>query len=173
MAGIVNVGAAWFALEAVRTKGCFVYFAALIAALLVLPPQASPTGSRLHEIREWIEAYEAAFRGGSLEGVSKFYAESATVVEGNETTTWSEIKDHRLPAVFRDVQNINFRVLDTRVHIVDDAATLAYVTSTVEFHVRKVGHELHKRTAETLLLERKGEMGWRIRHVHRSEPWDR
>ena len=75
--------------------------------------------------------------------------------------------------MFRDVKNISFRVLETRVHIVDDAATLAYVTSTVEFHGRKVDHELHKRTAETLILERKGEMGWRIRHVHRSEPLDR
>lgn len=149
------------------------YFTALIAALLVLPVQSSPTGARLHEIREWIEAYEAAFRGGSLDRLAKFYAESATFVEGNETSTWSEVKEHRLPAVFRDVQNINFRVLDTRVHIVDDAGTLAYVTSTIEFHARKIDHELHKRTAETLLLERKGQMGWRIRHVHRSEPLDR
>lgn len=42
------------------------------------------------------------------------------------------------------------------------------VVSVIELHTKNVGHELHGGTTETITLERKGEMGWRIRHVHRS-----
>lgn len=148
-------------------------FTAMLVVPLLLIHQPPATGSRLHEIREWLEAYEAAFRGGNVERLSKFYADGASIVEGEEATTWSEVREHRLADLFRELANIDFRMSESRIHLLDSSATLAVVVSVVEFHGRKVDHEFHKRTAETLVLENKGEMGWRIRHVHRSEALER
>lgn len=141
---------------------------AAFALFLLFALQLPQTGSRLHEIREWMEAYDAAFRGAAVERLSKFYADDASVIEGSDIATWAEAREHRLLALFRMGDKVDLRRRDSKVHLLDDTGTFAYVVSVIEVHKKDVDHELHSRTTETMTLERRGEMGWRIRHVHRS-----
>lgn len=137
---------------------------------MMLQIPRSATGGKLHEVREWIEAYDAAFRAKNLERLAAFYAPDATILEGSEATTWSEVQDHTIRIFFERVARLDFRHADSRVRLVDDAETVAYVSGFVQLDGSTAEGPVNSRTSETMILERKGGQGWRIRHVHRSAP---
>lgn len=140
---------------------------ALVAVLAV--PAVAESGDRSGEVRQWLQAYDAAFNAKDLDRLAAFYDPDVTIFEGGGVNSgWVDYRDNHLGKELQEFESLQFSHGDVVPRFLDKEGRTAYVTSQYRLKVRVLGKDIDAQGLETLILVTGPDEKWKIRHSHTS-----
>ena len=142
---------------------------ALALAAFAVPAAPAKAADPVATIKEFMSAYDRAFKTKDLAQIAKFYDPDVTMYEGGGINTgWADYRDHHLGPELKEFMDLEFSHTNVTPHILDKDATLAYVTSEYRLKAKMKEREVDSGGLETLVLIKGTDGGWKIRHSHTS-----
>ena len=140
-----------------------------VAALVALMGAPARAEGPVAGIKEFMAAYDRAFNAKDLAQLAKFYHADVTIYEGGGINNgWADYRDNHLGPELKEFENLEFSHSNVVSHLLDKAATVAYVTSEYRLKAKVKEREVDSGGLETLVLIKGDDGTWRIRHAHTS-----
>ena len=119
-------------------------------------------------IAAWLLRYDEAFNAKDLDALATFYHPDVTIYEGGGINTgWADYRDHHLGPELKSFEHLQFAHNTPKVTVLPGGLS-AYATSEYSLKAKVGEREVDARGLETLVLVKRPDGAWTIRHSHTS-----
>jgi ketosteroid isomerase-like protein len=142
--------------------------AAVTRLASTIGPAGQAAGGDAAAIEAWLKGYDAAFMAKDLEKLATFYHADVTIYEGGGINNgWADYRDHHLGPELKAFENLQFAHTNTKVTVLPGGQS-AYATSEYAIKAKMGERQLDSGGLETLVLVKRADGSWQIRHSHTS-----
>ena len=142
---------------------------ALLFALSIWAVAPSLAAEDVAEIKQLLASYDEAFNAKSLDRLATHYHPDVTIFEGGGVNRgWTDYRDHHLGPEMAEFQKVSFAHTNVVVTALGADRKSAYVTSEYSLKAHMKEREIDASGLETLILLKREDGRWQIRHSHTS-----